>query len=404
MSVQDEYERYRRLFREERFPLAFVDLEKFDRNIAYVASTQKHTGKKIRVHSKSIRCVALLRRIFETGGDIFRGVMTFTVEETFFLAEQGFDDFIVSYPTVQPSDIELLVGLTRSGKQVSLVVDSLEHLKTLSEAGERAGVVLKACMEVDMSYRPLRTSLHLGVRRSPVRTVEDALALAQASVGHPGVSVDSIMGYEAHIAGLNDDVPRALAKNRLLRALKRASVTELTGRRGNVVDRLRREGLVLRAVNGGGSGSLVSTGKDPSVTEVTAGSAFYAPGLFRHFKDVSFVPSTFFALQIVRRPAEQIVTCHGGGYVASGPAGQDKLPVPFLPGGCEFLPFEGAGEVQTPLKLPEECPELVLGDPIFFQHAKAGEIAERFNTFHLIDEDRIVDTVRTYRGEGKAFL
>jgi D-serine deaminase-like pyridoxal phosphate-dependent protein len=404
MHGQEEYERYCRLFRGERFPLAFVDLEKFDRNVTYVASTQKHTAKKIRVHSKSIRCVSLLRRIFERGGDAFQGVMTFTMEETAFLAKRGFDDFILSYPTVQPSDLELLADLTRAGKQVSLVVDSLDHLRGLSTAGERAGVILKACMEVDMSYRPLKSSLHLGVRRSPVRSIEDALHLARQTERYPGVSIDSIMAYEAHIAGTSDNLPNARIKNRLLRTLKRASVRELTERRGSVVERLRQEGLEIRAVNGGGSGSLMSTGKDASVTEVTAGSAFYGPGIFQHFKEVSFLPSSFFALQIVRRPARDIVTCHGGGYVASGPAGADRLPVPFLPRGCTFLPFEGAGEVQTPLRLSRKCPELTPGDPIFFQHAKAGELGERFNAFFLVQGDRVVDEVKTYRGEGKAFL
>jgi D-serine deaminase-like pyridoxal phosphate-dependent protein len=401
---REAYERYRNIVRGERLPLAFVDLEKFDRNIAFVASTQRQTGKTIRVHSKSIRCVALLKRILEKGGDAFRGVMTFTMEETAFLAGKGFDDFIVSYPTVQPSDLELFAGLVRAGKTVSLIVDCEDHLERLSRAGEKEGVVLGACMDVDMSYRPLKTPLHLGVRRSPVRTMEDALALTRRSESYPGVRIDSIMGYEAHIAGLNDDLPDARVKSRILRTLKRASVRELTERRGSVVERLRQEGLELRVVNGGGSGSLMSTGGDPSVTEVTAGSAFYAPGLFRHFKEVTFEPSAFFALQIVRRPARDIVTCHGGGYVASGPVGEDKLPVPFLPSGCSFLPFEGAGEVQTPLKLPAECPALSLGDPVFFQHAKAGEIAERFNSLILVDEDRIVDRVQTYRGEGKAFL
>ncbi len=403
-SHLDEYERYREILRGERLPLAFVDLEKFDRNAAYVASTQKQGGKTVRVHSKSIRCVALLRRILETGGEAFRGVMTFTMEETAFLAEQGFDDFIVSYPTVQPSDLELFAGLVREGKTVSLIVDCEDHLERLSRVGEREGVVLGACMDVDMSYRPLRTPLHVGVRRSPIRTTEQALSLARRAERYRGVRIDSVMGYEAHIAGLNDDMPAARIKSRLVRAMKRASVRELTERRGSVVERLRREGLELRAVNGGGSGSLLSTGGDPSVTEVTAGSAFYAPGLFQHFKEVSFVPSAFFALQIVRRPAKGIVTCHGGGYVASGPPGDDKLPVPFLPRGCALLPFEGAGEVQTPIKLPAECPALGLGDPIFFQHAKAGEIAERFNSFSLVEERSVIDRVKTYRGEGKAFL
>jgi len=398
------YERYRRLFRDQSLPLAFVDLDRFDRNVAYVAATQQATGKTIRIHSKSIRCPALLRRIQDRGGPVFRGVMTYTVAETAFLAEQGFDDFLVSYPTVQEPDLAILARLTCEGKKVSLVVDCLEHLRALSEAGTRAGVVLPACLDVDLSYRPLKTSVHLGVRRSPVRSEADALALARESQRLPGAAIQALMGYEAHIAGLNDDLPGARWKNRLIRTVKRASIRELTRRRVGIVEKLRREGVDLRIVNGGGSGSLRSTGRDPSVTEVTAGSAFYAPGLFHHFKDVSFAPAAFFALQVVRRPAAEFVTCHGGGYVASGPPGPDKLPRPVLPEGLQYLPLEGAGEVQTPLRLPHPRPALQLGDPVFFQHAKAGELAERFSEFFLIRGTEILERVKTYRGEGKAFL
>jgi D-serine deaminase-like pyridoxal phosphate-dependent protein len=38
------------------------------------------------------------------------------------------------------------------------------------------------------------------------------------------------------------------------------------------------------------------------------------------------------------------------------------------------------------------------------RHAKAGEVAERVTAFHLVDGDRVVDRVPTYRGEGFAFL
>jgi D-serine deaminase-like pyridoxal phosphate-dependent protein len=399
-----EYERYRQIFRGQRLPLAFVDLDKFDRNIAFVASTQHDTGKTIRLHSKSIRCVDLMKRIQERGGPVFRGLMTYTMEDASFLARHGFDDFIVSYPTVQPSDLEIFVQMTRKGLQVALVVDCEQHLDVLSRAGTAAGVNLRACMEVDLSYHPLGTPVHLGVRRSPIRSVEQAQALARACRTLPGVTLDSLMGYEAHIAGVSDDVPGQRWKNRAMRAVKKASVRELSHRRSRVVETLREAGMDIRIVNGGGSGSLVSTGQDPSVTEVTAGSAFYAPGLFWYFRDVSFVPSAFFALQIVRTPAPDMITCHGGGYVASGPPGPDKLPVPVLPQGCRYLSLEGAGEVQTPLALPKERPELRLGDPIFFQHAKSGELAERFNELFLVQDSAIVDRVKTYRGQGKAFL
>lgn len=404
MDSHRDFERYRKIFRGERLPLAFVDLDKFDRNVQYVASTQKETGKTVRVHSKSIRCAALTRRIFDKGGAAYRGIMNFSVEEAAYLAEKGFDDFIIAYPTMQPADLELFAALTRKGVTASLMIDSAEHLKIISEVGEKAGVVLKVCLEMDMAYRPLNTGLHLGLRRSSIRTRQQAREVARASKEYQWVEIDSIMGYEGHIAGPNDNVPGKWFNNRLIRFLKRSSIREFSKRRAEVIKALQDEGLELRVINGGGSGSLVSTGREPIVTEVTAGSAFFAPGLFWYYRDVSFVPAAFFAIQVVRKPKPGMITCQGGGYVASGPAGNDKLPVPVYPEGMQLLLLEGAGEVQTPLLLPEGCPDLELGDPVFFQHAKGGELSERFNEYYLVQGDKIVDRVKTYRGDGFAFI
>ena len=399
-----DYIRYRALLKGQRLPLAFVDLDRFDDNVAYVAATQKNTSKTIRVASKSVRCVDLIRRIFEKGGDVYQGILAFTVEEAAFLIKNGFDDIVVAYPSVQPSDLEILVGKTRSCRRLALMVDSMEQLEMLSAAGEKAGAILGACLDIDMSYRPVGDLAHIGVRRSPMRTVQDAVDLAHRASKLKGVKINSIMGYEAQIASVNDDLPGKKFKNALFRFIKRRSINELSGRRQRVVEALRETGLEIEVVNGGGSGSLVSTGEDKSVTEVTAGSAFFSPGLFWHFHEVKFKPSAFFALQVVRKPAPNMVTCQGGGYVGSGAVGQEKLPPPVMPEGLKYLPLEGAGEVQTPLILPEKVPELSLGDPIIFQHAKAGELCERFNELHLIQGDKIVDRVKTYRGEGRAFL
>jgi D-serine deaminase-like pyridoxal phosphate-dependent protein len=117
VNTNQTYTTYRNLFRNQRLPLAFVDLEKFDANIAYVAQLARAAGKTIRLGSKSIRCVELMRRIFAAAPDIYRGILTFTVEETAWLAAQGFDDLIVAYPSVQPSDIGLMVEMTRARKQ-----------------------------------------------------------------------------------------------------------------------------------------------------------------------------------------------------------------------------------------------------------------------------------------------
>ena len=99
-----------------------------------------------------------------------------------------------------------------------------------------------------------------------------------------------------------------------------------------------------------------------------------------------------------------MVTCQGGGYMASGPTDASKAPLPVMPVGMDYLSLEGAGEVQTPLRLRKGTPKIALGDPVFFQHAKAGELCERFNELYLLQGEKIVDVVKTYRGEGMNFL
>ena len=47
---------------------------------------------------------------------------------------------------------------------------------------------------------------------------------------------------------------------------------------------------------------------------------------------------------------------------------------------------------------------LSVGDRVYFRHAKAGELCERFESLHLVEGDRIVEEVPTYRGEGHCFL
>ena len=98
-----------------------------------------------------------------------------------------------------------------------------------------------------------------------------------------------------------------------------------------------------------------------------------------------------------------MATALGGGYLASGPAGRDRLPRPVHPPGLRLDRQEGAGEVQTPLLGPAAA-GLRIGDRVWLRHAKAGELCERFDVLHLVQGGRRVATVPTYRGEGRAFL
>ncbi|MCA9773047.1 MAG: alanine racemase [Myxococcales bacterium] len=398
------YELLRERLRGERLPCAFVNLDAFDRNVRRIVGDVATAGKRFRPASKSIRSVDLLRRVFDVGGPSVRGVMTYTTEEAAFLHERGFDDLLIAYPSVQPSDLETLAKLTLDGANAALMVDDARQIDAMSAVGRRAGTTLRACLELDVAYRPVESgALHLGVLRSPIRDPEAALTLVRHAERAGGVRVVGIMAYEAQVAGLPDANPFTRAMNPLKRLVRRRSVPDVAERRARLVERLRAAGVELQFVNGGGTGSIDTTSTESVVTEVTAGSGFYCPTQFDYYSNIHLLPAAFFACQVVRIPKPGMVTCQGGGYIASGEAGPDKVPVPWLPAGASVTKAEAAGEVQTPVLLPEGV-EVAIGDPVIFRHFKAGELCERFNELILFENGEITGRVPTYRGEGKCFL
>jgi D-serine deaminase-like pyridoxal phosphate-dependent protein len=393
-----EYTQYKRALLGRRLPAAYVDLELFDANAAEVR--RRAGGKRIRVASKSIRCVSLLRRVLDSDA-AYQGVLCYSPWEAAFLSEKGLDDLMVAYPVWDQAAIEAVGGEVERGKRIALMVDSAEHVRRLAGVAQARGITLPVCLDVDMSSS--YPGLRFGVWRSPVVTVEQALGVVSEIEAHPRLRLEGVMGYEAQLSGVPDRLAGQPLASALVRLLKARSVRAVAQRRAAVVEAVRRRGHALRLVNGGGTGCLETTREEACVTEVTAGSAFFAPGLFDGYRRFRHLPAAGFAVEITRRPAPHVFTCAGGGYVASGAAGRDKLPRPYLPPGARLLEREGVGEVQTPVLYGGKEP-LGLGDPVLFRHAKAGELCEHFPRLLLLEKEALVDEVATYRGEGQCFL
>lgn len=392
------YQYYRDAFRGRPMPFAFVDLDLFQANIDQTIA--RAGTKRVRVASKSIRVFALLETIL-AASPVFQGVMCFSAPEAVWLSRRGLDDLLLGYPVWHPEQVAAVCAEVRQGKQIVLMIDSVEHVEHLAAIAAREGVTLPVCLDLDVSLD--LPGLHFGVWRSPVRTPDDALRVLAAIERSGHLRLDGVMAYEAQIAGVGDNAPGQGPKNALIRVLQRRSVRLVAARRAAVVRALTERGARLRFVNGGGTGSVETTVREPAVTEVTVGSAFFAPTLFDAYRAFRYLPAAGFAVEIVRRPRADIYTCLGGGYVASGSAGPEKLPQPYLPAGAALLPLEGAGEVQTPVRY-RGGERLALGDPIFMRHSKAGELCERFDRLLLVSGGRVVGEALTYRGEGQAFL
>lgn len=376
-------------------PLAVLDLDAFDANAADLL--RRAAGTPIRVVSKSVRCRPLLERVLAKDG--FAGLMCYSLPEALWHAGQGTsDDILVAYPSVDQGALRALAADERARATVTIMIDSIEHLDVVDVAAGPSHPEIRVCLELDSSWRPL-PMLHFGTRRSPVFTPRQAADLARKVVARKGFRLVGLMGYEGQIAGLPDAAGRI--SDRLVGWMQRRSVAELARRRAEAV-RLVRAVADLEFVNGGGSGSIESTRAEKAVTEVAAGSALIGSALFDGYARFRPRPAVLFALPVVHKPSPDIATLYSGGYIASGPTSPSRLPSPYLPSGLRLLRFEGAGEVQTPVT-GKAARDLRLGDRVWFRHAKAGELAERFSEYHLLRGGKVTGTVPTYRGESRNF-
>jgi D-serine deaminase-like pyridoxal phosphate-dependent protein len=397
----EAYERFEAVFSEVQAPFAFVDLDAVWANAADML--RRSRGKPIRVASKSIRSRPVLERLLDLDPG-FQGTLSFTLPETLWLWERGLRDLVVAYPTTDRASLTRLARITSEDPDEApvVMVDSPEHLDLIEEAASSFVAPVRVAIDVDLSWWPLGGVVKIGPKRSPVRTADQAVSLAQEIDRRERVKLVGVMAYEGQIAGVGDNVPRKALTNLAIRAMQSASAKDVAERRAEIVTALSAV-AELEFVNGGGTGSIELTAGEWAVTEVAAGSGFFAPILFDHYRSFSQHPAAMFALPIVRRPAPRVATALGGGYLASGVGAKDRMPVPYLPDGLRLDPREGAGEVQTPL-LGSAADRLRIGDRAYFRHVKAGELCERFDRLYLVTGTTIREEVPTYRGEGKTFI
>ena len=270
-------------------PIAVIDLEAFRANADDLV--RRAAGVPIRVASKSVRCRALLDETLSRPG--FAGVMAYSLPEAIWLARSGIRDVLMGYPTVNAAAVAQLSSDPGLATAVTLMVDSPEHLEWLRH-NATGGQRIRLCLDVDASLR--LGPVHLGVRRSPLRTPEAAAALATEAAAEPDrFGVVGLMFYDAQIAGLPDS-------SGAVRMVKRRSHAELMRRRSAVVAAVRRV-ADLEMVNGGGTGSLHLTGRDRSSPSSPQDQAFSVPRCSTAIDDFTPRQAALFAIPVVRRPS-----------------------------------------------------------------------------------------------------
>jgi D-serine deaminase-like pyridoxal phosphate-dependent protein len=374
-------------------PLGVLELDALAWNAHDIV--RRAAGLPVRLATKSLRVREAIESVLALPG--WSGVLAYSLAEALWLAETV-DDVVLGYPTADRAALARLALDAAAAARITLMIDSVAQLDLIDAVvPPRSRPELRVALDLDVSIH-LPVLGHLGVRRSPLTDPEAAVRLGREIAMRPGFRLVGLMGYEAQVAGVVDRYARNPAYERVIAGVKRRSIDEVHERRAAAVAGLRQI-AELEFVNGGGTGSLESTVADASVTEVTSGSGLFGGHLFDRYRSFRPAPAASFVLSVVRVPVPGVATAEGGGWIASGPVGPDRRPLPVWPAGLEYEPREQAGEVQTPLR----GGGLRVGDRVALRHAKSGEPAERLAAYALVRGGALEGEAPTYRGEGRTF-
>lgn len=425
-----DYLAWKKILKDEKKPAAMMDMRSFDYNIKQLKMLIEPSGKTLRVATKSIRIPTLIKHVLDQGAP-FKGVMCYSAEEASLLYhEQKIDDLMIAYATTQVSDFKILRSLHGAGAEVCLVINSIHHMRLLSEYMTGLEKPFPVIIELDVPLTLFWGYLQLGARRSPIRTIADLKNLLEKSREYPLLRVRGIMAYEAIVAGVADASPFNQLLNPIAFVIRRLAANQIATLRAEVPLLFKSLNMPLEIFNGGGTGSINWAVKESALTEVSAGSALPHPHSFDYYSNLQgsfqFHPAVFFALPVggTSDPTPNhstkypIIVCNGGGFIGSGVPGLDKLPIPVSPPYLRLSESEGAGEATTPLivnmseeksikekkpieeKARQETFYKNMPSFVVFRPAKSGELAERFNEFILVEGEQVIGHAPTYRGMG----
>ena len=341
-------------------PALLVDIAVVRDNIAEMRRRMDTVPAALRPHAKIHKSPVLGRMQLDAGAI---GLTTATVWEASAMVAAGLDDILVCNQVVGPikaAELARLAGLAT----VIVLVESATNADDLAEAARNAGTEIGVLVELDV-----------GLHRSGVRSVEDAVELAEGVERADGLRLLGPFGYEGHCM---------LEPDRELRIQKaQASNAELIA----LADEFDRRGLPTEIVGAGGLGTWDITGANPRITEIHAGSYIFMDAFHRRLVP-GFEPALTVLSTIISRTGDMAVVDCGRKAI-----GIDRA-VPELVGTRGDVRFEHGEhfihEEHTALMLDDE-PDLNVGDTVRLMPGYAPTTVNLYDCYFVVEGDRVTD-------------
>ena len=344
-------------------PALLLDLDRFERNASKISDFLRARGVDWRPHSKAHKSPAIARRQMQLGAI---GVTCAKSSEAEVFVDYGIPSILIANEQGRRSKLDRIARLNRRAEVITCA-DSVFHVEQAAAAGRDAGVDV-----------PLLVDLNVGMERTGMTPGDAPRQLARLIDRTPGVTFLGLMGYEGHLL----TVWPLEEKERQAR--------EQMGWMVETRRLIESDGIEVKIVSGGGSGTYMVSGLIEGITEIQAGGACF---MDRFYGEECHMADDFeYALSVVAtvtsRPTPSRVIMDAGFKTLSD--GESGRPIVTNRGGLalEYLSAEHGN-----LTLDADAPDVAIGDRLEFLPGYSDTTTFLHNQFIGIRDGRVAAVI-----------
>ncbi len=347
-------------------PALILDLDQLEQNIATMADFIHKSGRKLRPHAKSHKCIKIAEKQIQAGA---AGTCCATLDEAEIMSAGGIRGIHITSPVTSALKIDRLVELVRQSPDLMIVVDHPQNVAALAQATEKTGTSLNVIIDIE-----------LGFGRTGVISADAAVALAQAISSYKTLNYCGIQAYGGHLQHITDYQTR-LQKTR-----------QAHDYINEIIARLSAIDMAPAIVTGGGTGTHMIDAKEGPFTEIQAGSYIFMDAEYRDIEcsdhqQWAFNHSLFVQTTIISNNHPDMASTDAGtkAFALNGP-----LPR-IVTAGFQSLSYEYTGDEHGRIRTLDNNPLPAIGETIECVIPHCDPTVALYDNYHCIRQNLLID-------------
>ena len=345
-------------------PALVLDVNILKANAEAMKGIIENTSLKLRPHYKSHKCASIAKWQIKNGAI---GMTCAKLSEAEDLCDVGIEDILIANQIVEPAKIRRLADLANNCR-LTVCVDSIENVNALSVAAKNCGSTIHCFVEYD-----------IGMQRCGVVENEEVLALAKHILSSDNLEFDGIQAYAGHISHVEDIADRKKMTAENYDKLKK------------LLTYLKENGIDVKTVSGGSTGTAEIKALEGLYTELQAGSYLFMDATYRNLS-LPFKNSLFILTTVVSQ--RDGLTVVDAGVKTCGV--DQGMPSPYVGSTDEIVASE------EHFQLHGYTEKTAVGEKMYLVPAHCCSTVNLHDKIYLVDGDTVVDRIPiTAKGIGR---